>query len=73
MDAREKEPNPFIGVAVRFFFGAVAGALLGLGWFAYSGGLGLSVVFWLAVPALLCGLLAAWLGDTFWENLIWWW
>ena len=70
------EPNPWIGVAVRFFFGACFGAMVGLGWLAISRTTVLPVWAWIASPALLCGLLAAYFGDTFWENLTalsWWW
>ena len=63
------EPNRLVGIAVRFFFGAVFGALVGLGWFAYSGGGGMSLWLWMVIPAILCGILAARFGDDFWHNL----
>jgi len=67
------EPNPLIGLAVRFFFGAVFGALVGLGWFAYAHGHGMPLWFWIVVPGILCGILAARFGDDFWQHITWWW
>lgn len=65
------EPNPWIGFAVRFSFGACFGALVGLGWFAYSDGT-LPIWFWIVSAAMLCGILAARYGDDFWQNLSSW-
>jgi hypothetical protein len=67
------EPNTLLGFAVRFFFGAVFGALMGLGWFAYSGGDAMPLCLWMMIPAILCGILAARFGDDFWHNLTNWW
>ncbi len=66
------EPNPWIGVAVRFAFGAVFGALIGLGWFAHAADDGPPVWFWMGLGAVLCGILAAKMGDDFWHNITSW-
>ncbi len=66
------ESNPWIGFAVRFAFGAVFGALIGLSWFAYASDTNLPLWFWMGLGSILCGFLAAKLGDDFWHNITWW-
>ena len=64
---REQQQIDWVGFAVRFFFGALAGFLIG----------GVTLTLWPAIAgALLGGVLAAAFGDGFWEWLgtwLWWW
>ena len=66
-----RDPQTF---AIRFFFGAALGALIGfLVWFPGMtdfSALGVTALF--VAPAAICGLAAAYAGDRFWEEVLPW-
>lgn len=71
--SEEEEFSPWFGRCVRFICGAIFGGLVGLRWI----GTELHSSVWLPIlaGALICGLLAMFLRDTFWEclsTLFWW-
>lgn len=67
----DQDPGPE-GRLIRFVFGAVAGAVMGV-WHTYGEP---HWVLTAAIAALLCGLLAMLFGDRFWRFLLspfsWW-
>ncbi len=69
----EEEHDLWAGRAVRFVFGAVFGALVGLGAYAYADESARGAWVWIVGAVLICGILAAVLKDDFWRSIAEWW
>lgn len=67
----DADPNAdlrWVGPTVQFVCGAVVGALTGFGIFNYWFDAGSGSWMYIVATALVCGTLAAILGDRFWEE-----